>query len=316
MTTPSFIQMQRNQFPDPIGDGGVSTVGNQNTDVTAVEYWETREIEETLQSRRMVQRFVVDGNSDQAYNDIGLAGFRLGDPHPWAANADPGPLAQDLFCTRRTFQHANNSPEKSEQKTIVTLVYEARTCPFLYEEVGDTAYQSYPMWYSASSPPQALAFPMNPITLQLPVDVMIRRWLNVKLDENAVYALKKLKGSRNPQPFAGEDIGVWLLDSIKTRRLWGAPNAASSNPGPESWEISLSFRSDPHRHHEYWTPDTNGTAVLESITGPPDPNTIVPHYSLRSLHNVRELFPLCPKSFDELLPLNETGCQAVYSPGS
>lgn len=316
MGRPTFVDMQRNQLPAPVGEGGVSGIGTQSDDVSSVEFWETREIEETLQSRKIVHRLVVDGNSDQAYNDIGLAGFRLGDPHPWSSNPNPGPLAQDLFCTRRFFQQINTASDQSQQKTMCTLVYEARTCPFLYEEASDTAYQSYPMWYSAQSPPQALAFPMNPITLQLPITVMSRRWLNVRLDEADVYALRDLQGTRNKDTFAGYGKGIWLLDSVKSRRLWGAPNAASSNPGPESWEITLIFRSDPHRHHEYWTPDTNAVASLESITGPPAPDQIVPHYNLRSLHYVRELFPFSSKPFDELLPLNESGCQGVYSPGA
>ena len=86
---------------------------------------------------------------------------------------------------------------------------------------------------------------------------------------------------------------MWIFDGYQEDLLY---EEDPSDPSVEGWyEITLTFRSDPHRHHEWWTPETTSTnAGARPI--PPDQSLEL------SEHHKRKRLYRTGQSFDDLVP--------------
>lgn len=231
--------------------------GVQSPDSFMREFRESRRIVEDIQRGTLEHVFVTKGHPNEAYLDSGLMGMNIGNPHPWwgSEEAEFNDIGKDMFLIRREFTKLTDRLSKDDRWTEIRLLYQRRVCPFGYEEDYTTSSQTLQVWWlgEPGNPDRPARIPIalaEGMPVPMPQVQMRRHWAHVVTTTNAIRGLKALQNTTNEKVFAGEAKGFWLLESVQARQLYGT--RIGDHPTNDHYELSMTWRGDPIRHHELW----------------------------------------------------------------
>jgi hypothetical protein len=269
------------------------------------EFHESREIHEDIQRGTLTHVFMVAGHPTEALMDMGLSGMNIGSPHPWwqgLANVDSrvADLVRDMYLVDRTFSKVSDSSDITRRWTEVRLTYKKVCCPFSYEEDFQTTSTTMQVWWTRDPADETGMTPVKvPISLsegysiQVPQYILRRHWPHVIISEANLDEAKTIQLKRNYNGFRGEPKGVWLCESVQSKRLYGS----GSDPGVTSetlahYEITITWRGDPVRQHELWI------ALLDSGGVLPKRPTSMSFEHLAAVHQRTQFYALAVESQD------------------
>lgn len=304
--------------PDPLGDPqtvGLSQVtaveANQAADVFSVEYKDSRRLGEDLQRGTIVHTYIISGRPDQVAANQLLGGIQMGDPHPWQPSAYVVGLTFDHHVFGPDPDTDTNTPgaaRDSKAYTKMRVTYQQRPCPGKWEDEGGSALISRIEWFDRGDPPKPLKDTRDGVSILVPVETYKRHFPKVFLKRSELRTIKREIGKTNrgtggadtTDPWNGEKPGFWLLEQVKHRLLYGDPDT-----GPAAYELTLIWRGDPERHHEWWWPKfdkgENETLRPKAPTG----NT---RALRRAAMDARTIYDPSDLDWDTFVPLRQTLC--------
>ena len=284
------------------GSGGVA--GVQAPISYMREFHESRRIVEDFQRGTLEHTFYITGHPNEAYLDAGLTGLQIGNPHPWWTFSD---LARDMYLVKRTFEKVNDRSLQGDRWTRVVLLYQKRSCPFSYEEEFTTSSTVMQHWWTrdVQNPNQPVAVPVTlaeGYPIPVPQFMLRRHWPSVSADDPTIRSVKGLQNKLNSIDFYGEPARVWLCESVQARRLYGSGTSRSLLNSTDRWEITITWRGDPVRHHELW--------VAKFSTGSVTPiRPLSMSFSdLAAVHHRLIFFETTRTNFDSLFVHGEQRC--------
>lgn len=311
---------------DPINPwpGGISATPQgpeQNPESYLTEFKNSREITKDLQRESITERWVLRGSPDQAVLDPQIQGYQAGKPHPWFPKL-PGTATAlpNAYLTSIRFKHwsfgteavASGQQGEAQAWTIMTVTFTQRPCPALYEERWTVALQPMQEWYSIPMTPEEKAagveYPgldgagqiipsflsksLLPVPILRPVPVYQRRYVKIKMTRSTVRLMRQQVGKVNGKVFLEEAPGFWMFDGFDANLLHG--NDDINSPDTGWYEITMVFRGDPLRHHQFTAPKIPADALL-----PVDPTKnpeLFPDYA--SLHEFRKQYSFSMMEWD------------------
>ena len=237
------------------------TQPSADDEVSLVPWKNSGEIEEDLQTGRITERYLIPGDPSEArvsalLQGFGNANFIRMEPHPhqWY---------KDAFLVSRSFKHHVQNDTTAERRTMLTLVYQKRPCPFAWEEEDIGTLVSTQMWWSGDDPPKPLSGSIQSvvgISTMMPQRLLKRRYPNVRMSAANVELIRDQLGNTNKIDFAGKKPDVWLFHDFRAKMLHGDFNGNAV--GEAHWEMTFFFRGDPIRKHMYWTPKAEGGVLV------------------------------------------------------
>lgn len=210
------------------------------------EWKGSRVISEDVQRGTITVEYIVDGTPDEVWAGSGQGGFRIGD-------ALPGWGHEHAFIVHRHFEHHVYGGSSTSPKTLVRYTYQQRPCLGLYEEDLNVSLVGYQTYWSYDNPPQAMSLtPAQTFNILFPQIVYRRRWPRIRMHYSEIINLYEQQGKTNPDAFMGQDQDFWLCDGVQAKLLYGRTTEQFTELSV--WDISIIFRGDPWRHHEFWYP--------------------------------------------------------------
>lgn len=274
----------------------------QPTDSHLIEWKDSRNQAEDLQRGTVVHVTIVRGRPDQAALDASLGGLAVGHPHPYAPHS---------YVVHVKFEHYSYGPDPdsgqqtpttqrdSQNYTKMTVTYRQIPCPGKWEEQGGVSLISRLEWYDRKDPPRTLRGTREGVSILIPQPVYKRHFPKVFLSPAKYAEIEDEVSKTNGNTWRGRMPGHWLFESWLPKLLFGDPIT-----GTAAYELTLMFRGDPERHHEWWFP------VIDSENyRPPTPN---PGEGRADFFNraflKRTIYDPSEKNWDEIVPLRGTPC--------
>lgn len=266
-TQPSYVQ-------------AVATGPTQPT-LSQSEWKNSRVISEDLQRGTISLQYLVDGTPDEVWAGSGTGGFQLGHTAP--------PWFPYSFLVARQFEHhVYGDGSTSTAKTMATYTYQKRPCFGLYEEDFNISLVGYQTVWSYDNPPQLISGNIaESFNILFPQIVYRRRWPNVRMTAFEMVNLQLLAGKTSSTGFLSQPPGFWLIEGIQAKLLYGKSQQGSIEPA--NWDLSIVFRGDPWRRHEWWIPDFNRRPETNSFD------------DMRAAHFVRTFYQRIAVDFDSLV---------------
>lgn len=270
-----------------------------------------------LQRTGAMVTFYVAGQPDSVALTPLLQAFKMGELHPWADKPRLSDPYASMFVVNVQIDpwvSGASPPDSTDYNTYelthawsrVTVTYRQRCDPGGYEEHRRTSLISRGEWYSYLNTPEFgnvvrgyLSGDQRAIPILHRVPILTRHWPKVQLSKGSLTAINNAIGRLNPEEFAGHVQAVWMLDGADVDLLY----RTQSGPSEEGYyEVTLVFRGDPVRKHQYWLPITDET--FRPIFNP--------NVSYENHHVRKDLYQLATVPFDELVPCIWHG----HSPGN
>jgi hypothetical protein len=240
----------------------------------------------------IVHEFIFVGRPDQVAKDASLGVFKLGYPHPWQEHTYLihvkyehyiyGPDPQD------TTSAAPTTDRDSANYTKLTATYRQMPCPGKWEEQGGVSLISRLEWFDRMDPPRSLRGTREGVSILIPQETYKRHFPKVFLSPAKYNELADEVGRVNGNPWRGRELGL----------LFGDPSQTAA------YELTLMWRGDPERHHQWWYPKLN-----ENTYRPPDPlpgDDRATFYA--RVFDKRSIYPPSEKDWDLIVPLRSTPC--------
>lgn len=283
---------------------GASQPAQLGTAANVKEYFKSRRISRDIQRGTIIHEFEFIGSPDQIVNDRAFAGFREGSPHPWAEYGG-------YYISNLELEHlvhgGTGANDESQAITLVRAVYKQIPCPRWYEQEFISGSGTRIEWYyrlpqREPNEPQRWGFiqqTLNGVSIAYPVPIYRRKFPKVVMSRDEflkdVFAFQ---GTLNGTPFLGKPKGYWRLDSIHSRELY--QHSFTMDSVGSVWEIVLTFRGDPVRHHRWASPKYETGANGSFINRPRQPR---PGDTEEALYDFADLYSLCdpPGKFDTLV---------------
>lgn len=274
----------------------------QPTDSHVIEWKDSRNQAEDIQRGTMVHQLIVAGRPDQAALDASLGGLAVGYPHPWNPHT---------YVIHVRFEHWSHGPDPdsgeqtpttdrdSKAYTKMTITYRQMPCPGKWEEQGGVSLISRLEWYDRRDPPQTLRGTREGVSILIPQPVYKRHFPKVFLTPTKYTEIEDEVGMVNGVAWRGRPPGHWLLEGWLPKLLFGDPQQNSA-----AYELTLMWRADPERHHEWWFPviDPETLRPATPNTGESREDFFIRAFSKRRIYDPSE------KIWDELVPLRGTPC--------
>ncbi len=273
----------------------------QPTDSHLIEWKDSRNQAEDLQRGTVVHVMIVRGRPDQAALDASLGGLAVGYPHPYAP---------DSYVVHVRFEHYSHGPDPdsdeqtpttqrdSQNYTKMTVTYRQIPCPAKWEEQGGVSLISRLEWYDRKDPPRTLRNTREGVSILIPQPTYKRHFPKVFLSATKYNEIEDEVGRVNGRTWHGRKPGHWLLEGWLPKLLYGDPT------GRAAYELTLMWRGDPERHHEWWFPK-----IEQGTLRPIEPNAgETRDRFLRRAFDRRTIYEPSEENWDELVPLRRTPC--------
>lgn len=271
-------------------------------------YFDTFEIVEDLQGGTIREAWLVGGNPYQAQLHPALGdGLNVGDPHQFFP---------DHFMVRRHFKYHAQSKTEAERITLLTMTWQKIPCPHRLAIDFGTVLVSQPSWWSLETPPKNLSESFAGEAVVRPLIVMTMRIPLLAQAAKIWIDLAEQVGTRNKGEFVFRPEGFWYFEDIRVRQLWGSAEPLLADETQQvsnsRWEVALTFRGDPWRHHARWQakfPQKRQPIPEEDEDDPenPVPDDITANLPLRpasssfadmrAAHNVFQPYPIAERPF-------------------
>mgnify|MGYP001566338991 CR=1 FL=1 len=292
-------------------------IGGEVQSSSAKEIRDTRRIVEDIQRKTIEHTYRILGHPDEALLDVGLMGMDIGDPHPAGISENSTIAARfgSMFVVRREFRKLSDITDAGKRWSECRVTYQKRTCPLSFEQTFDAVLVAVPNWFALTGPwshyegtrlvPDTLNG-VNPIPLLMPQFTLTRRWPHIKALESTIRLAERHMGERNDEEFLGYPRGTWLCERVRAERLYGPGDGRESeDPTNEAWDVSITFRGDPFRQHNWWAAIKDASGNLIG----PDPSVTDYLEAMRRVHVIRELYPIYPGTdFNVLFDYNHARC--------
>ncbi len=301
-----------------VGLGAATAVeANQPNDAYGVEYKDSRRLGEDLQRGTIVHTYIVAGRPDQVAKSQLLGGMNIGDPHPWELHtyvigvtfghhiAGPDPDTTTL---------APSTARDSKAYTKMIVTYQQRPCPGKWEDEGGSALISRIEWFDrgdSSTTPITLPLPLkntrDGVSILIPVRTYKRHFPKVFLSRKQLDKILDEEGKTNygpgpdGAPWNGKPAGYWLLEQVRHRLLYGDPAIDHA-----AYELTLFWRGDPERHHEWWWPKYE-SGPNETMR-PMAPTGLTRAHRMLAM-DVRTIYDKSILDWDTFVPLRGTACE-------
>ncbi len=248
------------------------------------QYHDSGEIEDDLQTGTITERWVVTGDPYEVMTSPGMQGLTIRTKHYQFPEA---------YLVKRRFQHLAKSGTVTDRRTLVTLIYQRRPCPFAYEDSEVGTLISRPTWWSWDQPFAGTLTGKSPISVSVmgPSRLLIRRYPSVRLTGDELDNVLDELGKTNSLQFLGKPADYWLFQNVRLKMLYGDPETRTGQ-----YEVSLYFLGDPLRHHKHWV----ARLVANSPVAPIPPNDFAEH---EAVHEVSTIYQQSTVRFDRLIPI-------------
>lgn len=288
-------------LPRPVQPIAASEIPVQPNASHGIEYKDSRNLAEDIQRKTIVHIFIFAGRPDQVELDAALGSIRAGHPHPWEI---------DSYLVHVKFEHFLHGPDPdtagqtpttdrdSKGYTKVTATYRQMPCPGRWEEQGGVALISRLEWFDRFDPPRSLRGTREGVSIMVPHETYKRHFPKVMLSAAKYNELADEVGTVNGFAWRGREPGYWLLEGWLPKLLYGDPANSAA------YELTLMWRGDPERHHQWWYPKLN-----ENTYRPPDPipgDTRDTFYA--RVFDKRSIYRPSEKDWDLIVPLRGTPC--------
>lgn len=269
----------------------------------AAEWKGSRPISVDLQRGMMVYIFIIAGRPDQVAKDQTLGGMREGMPHPWET---------DTYISRVTFEHHIHGPDPStgyntpgtardaQAYTKMTVTYRQMPWPGQWEEDWSVALISRLEWWDHTETPKSIKGTREGVSILHPVPVYKRHFPKVELGPVEWDSILGEIGATNGRPWMHRPISFWQFTGKRARLLYGNPRKRSA------WELTLIFRGDPVRHHEWWLPVLDATQ--KPMQNPPamGAEDLRTYWINSGAIYRRRLYRISERNWDRLIPRRRT----------
>lgn len=246
------------------------------------EYHDSGVIEDDMQTATITDRWVVTGTPTEAFLSPGMQGLTVKTKHH---------TLSDAYLVKRRFAHLSKSETVADRRTIVTLVYQRRPCPWAYEDSEVGTLVSMPTWWSQDPDPINITSGAEvSLAIMQPSRLLIRRYPAVSLSGNEVENIMEQMGRTNNQPFRSRPAKYWLLQNIRSKMLYGDPLTRDG-----VYEITLYFLADPIRAHEIWIIQKESGVLKRPISNSFE--------HMAAVHDRTTQYPQSTVTFESLVPI-------------
>lgn len=310
---PPFVKSST-QEPNAANEGLYSvmraSVPRQDTAGTGHEASGSGNIFGNLQRATVQHWFDIRGTQPEVQINQILAHFHMGDPHPWMDKFTDGPYRSsyiiDIRVEGRGFGEVAGTDGYGQSWSRVIITYQQRPCPSKFEENVRGALVVRNEWYSrpdAQGIFDYLTGTQETVPVLIPVSIVSRYYPNVFLTVAKIKIIEDALGKLNPVTFRGRDPDVWVLDIAQLSPLFEKDPGSMDMDG--NYEVTLVFRSDFERKHEWWWPKP------DDVGRPIRPLTVAGTLTYEDIHNKRRLLNRASTPFEDLVPTNLEACTPI-----
>jgi hypothetical protein len=270
-----------------------------------IEWKNSRQIKIDLQRGLTQHIYIFAGTPDQVAKNAAIGGLREGYPHPWE---------KDTYLTELRFEHHIHGPDletstatpgtarESSAYTKVTVTYRQIPCPGRWEEDESSALTSRLEWFDRTDPPRSLKGTREGVPILIPVPVYKRHFPKVFLTPANWAVINGEEGKINLNPWRGRPGGFWQFTGKRSRLLFGKPETRAA------YELTLMFRGDPERHHDWWWPVIDPETMLPKQPGRIAPRTRRQAFLDDGIFTMRHIYDRSELDWDTMVPLRGTPC--------
>jgi len=276
----------------------------QNADAFGIEWKDSRNQAEDLQRVTMIYVYIVQGRPEQAARSQLLGGITIGSPH----NSEP-----DFYVVHVRFEHyipgpdpntATSTPTSARDSaayTKMTVTYQQRPCPGKWEEDYGVSLIGRLEWFDRSAHPRSLKDTRDGATILIPVPIYKRHYPKVFLTATERVKIRQEIGKVSGATWEGHPAGFWLLTGLQGRLLYGDPKV-----GRSAWEITVHWRGDPDRHHEWWWVRLHSSGPNKFKPRRPADNS---RTAREAVMMTRTIYDTSAENWDTFIPLRGTPCE-------
>ncbi len=256
-------------------------------------------LRELAQSRATTEDFVsgiithvyeVPGEPSEAALDSRLGSLQPGSIHFWSGVDELDGKYDQFFLTNRSFDHLMKDEDTDVRTSLMTLTYERKPCPHLYEEHIRVVTRPVQEWYSRERVPDPgdsrLTRTFASVSIPAPRVVLIRKYPKIKISATDLMAIAQYVGHVSKDPYLGLPANAWLFEGLHARQLYGV--YGNRNYSESYYEITTFIEADPQRLHEYWYPKNDRGVPVKWDQG----------VAREDLHHRLPVFPVLPDGVD------------------
>ncbi len=291
----------------------------QAASVYGYEAADSKALRRDLQRATTFITFFVEGPPDVVENSQIMGGFHFGSPHPFMADStlpSNSPYRSSYVIEERYDPISKGVDEETWDKayevTKVTILYQQRPCPHVYEDREHTALASFPEWYTLEKTLGTVGVHDNPEEVQhrflleswqsmpvlRPVPIVVRFYPRVILGNAQRVMIREQAGRTSDGVFLDLPEDSWILDSVDMRPIF--MDTPSDPNGTGIYEVTLTFRADPYRQHQFWRPKPDPESHLPIEPTPSD--------NYADLHIKMSVLPRATVGFDTLVTISPDSC--------
>ncbi len=280
-----------------------SAIPSQASSAIGHEGQESGEIFSNIQRNTIRLVFMVRGTPEEVKDSDLFAGMAIGDPHPLIDQG--GPYSSTYLIDMRVVYESHGAADDdatnfAQAWSRATLTYQQRQCLHKPATSTRSALVVYNAWYreiSSGGDVEPILGTLDTVPVLRPVSVRSLRWDRVWLTTEIIESIKDALGKTNAEAIWGGEAEEWLFDGAAWNLLH---EKDPDNTDEDGWyEVTLTFRSDPHRKHQWWTPvlagEKQGFRPIKTAT------------SMAAAHVKKSLYTTSGTSFNELV----TGPDAI-----
>lgn len=272
-----------------------------------VEWKNSRQIRTDLQRGTIVHVYVIAGRPDQVARDASVGGLREGMPHKWE---------KDAYVAGVTFEHHIHGPDpetaeltpgtarESKGYTKVTVTYRQMPWPGKWEEDYSVALVGRLEWFDRGNPPKQLRGSQEGTSILIPVPTYRRHFPRSMMSRGHWDVVLREIGKTNASAWQTQPANFWLFTGVRSRLLFGDPADTAA------WEVTLMFRGDPERHHEWWWPQyikqEGKPGLLPKNPGPLGDRSRRDAFLEDGIFTNRRIYDSSETDWDTMIPLRGT----------
>jgi len=240
---------------------------------------------------------MVRGTPEEVTDSDLFSGMAIGDPHPLIDQG--GPYSSMYLIDIRVVYQSHGAADDdttnfAQAWSRTTMTYQQRQCLHKPATSTRSALVVYNEWYreiASGGEVESILGTIDTVPVLRPVTVRSHHWDRVFLTADIIEAIKDTLGRTNADAIWGGEAEEWLCDGASWNLLHEKdPDSADV----DGWyEVTITFRSDPHRRHEWWTPvltgEKEGFRPIKSAA------------SMSAAHVKKSIYTTSSTSFNELV---------------